>query len=431
MPSDLSNTIRSAATHPRRKWFIIVVIIAGIAGITWFFLNRGAKDDSAPAYNTEPLRRADLSIVITATGNLEPTNQVTVGSELSGTVLEVFVDINDQVTKGQKLARLDTSKLTQQTERTRATLAAAKASVSQAEATVREARANLDRLQELHRISDGRTPSKAELEAALATSDRAAADLASALASVAENEAAVRANESDLTKSIITSPVDGIVLTRQIEPGQTVAAQFTAPELFIIAESLETMELKVAVAEADIGKVAKDQSAAFTVDAWPDRSYTATVKRVSFGSTITDNVVTYSTELAVENKDRSLRPGMTATVDITTAGRTQVLLVPTAALRFKPRDPNRTNSETEKKSFVQSLIPTPRRRTGGQRPTTADEPRKLPGEGQIWILKEGKPFPISVKTGLSDGRHTEISSDELKENMPVIIRQTNSSAFEP
>lgn len=431
MSSDLSKTIHSGSTHPLRKWVIIFLIIVALATVWWFMKSRDSAANGGPSFVTEPLRRGDLSLIITATGNLEPTNEITVGSELSGTVLEVFVDINDHVTKGQKLARLDTTKLTQTTERARAVLGSAKAKVGQAEATLREARANLARLQELHRLSGGKTPSAAEIETATASTDRAVADLASAVCSVTENEAAVGANESDLTKSIITSPVEGIVLTRKVEPGQTVAAQFTAPELFVIAESLETMELEVSVAEADIGKVADGQTATFTVDAWPDRSYTAAVKRVSFGSTITDNLVTYATELTVENKDLSLRPGMTATVDITTAARDQVLLVPTAALRFKPQEPGAggtAGAGPPKKSFLSSLLPGPPMRPSGKRPAaTAEDEPVHPGSATVWILSEGRPHPVPVKTGLSDGRHTEVSGEGLTEGASVIIRESSSS----
>jgi HlyD family secretion protein len=429
MPSELATLVKTGATHPLRKWLVIAFIAAVLAGLWLVLKNGGSGDDAGPDYVTAPLRRGDLSVTITATGNLEPTNQVTVGSELSGIVLEVFVEANDRVTKGQKLARLDTSKLSQQTERSRAALASARAKVVQTEATVREAKAGLARLEELHRISGGKTPSKADLETATATADRAEADRLSALAAVAENEATVRANESDLAKAVITSPVDGIVLSRTIEPGQTVAAQFTAPELFIIAEKLETMELQVAVAEADIGKVANGQPASFTVDAWPDRTYSATVRKVSYGSTITDNVITYATELAVPNEDLSLRPGMTATADIETGGRKNVWLAPAVALRFKPQDPEKSAAPAPKKTFLQSLMPGPPRRGSGTRPPPAEqEELKRPGKSQVYLLKDGRPVAVPVKTGLTDGRQTEISGDGLAGGALVIIRQITAPA---
>jgi HlyD family secretion protein len=245
---------------------------------------------------------------------------------------------------------------------------------------------------------------------------------------VTENEAAVQANETDLAKGVITSPVDGIVLKRNVEPGQTVAAQFTAPELFVIAEKLETMELKVAVAEADIGKVAAGQPATFTVDAWPDRQFNATVRKVSYGSTVTDNVVTYTTELAVDNADLSLRPGMTATVDIAIGGRDGVLLAPAVALRFTPRAEESADA-APKRSFMQSLIPgPPRRGTVPKRNTEDARPETRPGEATLWVISNGKPTPVSVKTGLSDGKNTEIADGSLAKDTPVIVRQTNGGA---
>ena len=225
-----------------------------------------------------------ISLIVTAAGNLAPTNQVIVGSELSGTAKEVYVDTNDPVKKGQPLAKLDTSKLDQQTERSRAALLAAKARVSQAEATLAESKAALARQEELHDLSGGKTPSRATMETSRATVARAEADLESAKAAVAGAEAEVRAFERDLEKAIIRSPVDGIVLARSIEVGQTVAASFTAPTLFTIAEDLKKMELLVAVSEADIGRVEAGQTATFSVDAWPSRTYTAKVKKVAFGA---------------------------------------------------------------------------------------------------------------------------------------------------
>jgi HlyD family secretion protein len=228
-------------------------------------------------------------------------------------------------------------------------------------------------------------------------------------------------NESDLAKAVIKSPIDGIVLTRSIEPGQTVAASFTAPELFIIAENLEHMKLDVAVAEADIGRVAKDQKASFTVDAWPSRSYQASVLKVSYGSAVTDNVVTYETELEVANTDLSLRPGMTATADIHVAESKNVFLVPSAALRFDPSAVTPTATASAKKTFVQSLSPMPPRRTNGSGKTDGAV-KSSAGHARIWVLRNGKPEAISVAIGLADERHTEVSGEGLTEGMQIIIR---------
>jgi HlyD family secretion protein len=422
-PEDLASIIaRAKPRHPIWKWIVIAAIVMAGAG-AWYFYSKRNGENAAPVFTTEPLKRGDISLTITATGNLEPTNKVTVGSEISGLIREVYVDSNDRVEKDQELAKIDTTKLSQQTDRARATLLSANARVALAQATFNENEASLKRREELHRLSGGQTPSRADMEATIATVERSRAEVASATAAVSEADAAVRANETDLAKAIIRSPVAGIVLKRSIEPGQTVAAQFTAPELFIIAEKLERMELQVAVAEADIGRVAKGQPATFTVDAWPDRTFTAEVKKVSFGSEILNNVVTYETELDVPNDDGSLRPGMTATADISVDSRKNVLLVPNTALRF---DPDRAASAAAgpaagpQRTFVQSLTPGPGRRGFSQSPPpgAAAPPRDHP---QVWTLRDGKPVAVPVKLGISDGRHTEIMGDGIAEGLAVIV----------
>jgi HlyD family secretion protein len=420
-PADLAAVIKSRATnHTKRNIILALVIVVAAVGAWLWWRSVERTKNQAPAYVTEPLTRGDISLIITATGNLEPTNEVIVGSELSGTTLEVNADINDRVTKGQPLAKLDTSKLTQQTESSRANMKSAQAKVVLAEATVKESQALLARQQGLHKLSDGAVPSDAELDIATATADRASADLLSARSAVGVAEAQVKINENDLSKAIIKSPIDGIVLTRSIEPGQTVAASFTAPQLFVIAEKLERMKLNVAIAEADIGRVAKAQKSTFTVDAWPDRSYTASVSKVSFGSVVKDNVVTYLAELEVSNDDLSLRPGMTATADIRVAESIHAFLVPTVALRFDPSAAVATTGAA-KKSFVQSLIPMPTRNRSRPESKDGDEKPSVKN-ARIWVLRNGKAEPIIVKLGLTDGRHTEVTGDGLSEGLLIITR---------
>ena len=416
-PPDLAAAIKGGGAGKHIKRYLILASSVLLLGCgAWFWWSRIEKaKHQVPAYATEVLKRGEISLTITATGNLAPTTAVTVGGELSGTTLEVFVDFNDRVTNGTPLAKLDTSKLAQQTEISRATVKSMQAKVAQAEATVKESGAALARQREL---SAAKLVSTADLEVTIATAGRADADLASARATVGEAEAQVRINEFDLSKAIIKSPIDGIVLTRSIEPGQTVAASFTAPQLFIIAEKLERMKLNVTIAEADIGRVAAGQASTFTVDAWPDRSYTARVAKVSYGSAVTDNVVTYLAELEVNNDDLSLRPGMTATADIRVAESTNVFRVPTAALRFVPA--SLTNAPAvAKKSFVQSLIPMPTRRSG--HPSDADAGAKAKGS-RIWVLRGGQVEAIEVRLGLSDGRNTEVSGEGLTEGMVIVLR---------
>lgn len=421
-PADLAAAIKNGGKgrHSRWLWYGgLAIIMLAIVGAIWWRQASKAKNQ-APAYATEALHRGDVNLIITATGNLFPTNEVIVGSELSGTTLEVFVDFNSHVTKGQSLAKLDSTKLSQQTEISRSAVRSAQALVAQSEATLKETQTALARQQELRSISGGKLPAQLEIDTAAAAADRARADLKSAEAQVSQAQAQVLVNETDLTKAIIKSPIDGVVLTRTIEPGQTVAASFTAPQLFVIAEKLEKMKLEVAIAEADIGRVATGQKSTFTVDAWPDRIYDAKVSVVSYGSAVTQNVVTYEADLEVSNDDLSLRPGMTATADIRVAESKNVFLVPTSALRFDPTTSSAAKGKA-KKSFVQNLIPMPTRNSS--RPDATDsETKPTDGMEHIWILRDGRPESIAVKVGLSDGHHTEVSGDGLTEGQLIITR---------
>ena len=429
---DLAALIRSGGPARRSRrllWLagagVLVLLLLGL----WLGQRQADRNRPSP-FVTEALHRGDLSLTITATGNLAPTNSITVGSELSGTVLEVYVDANDHVTKGQPLAKLDTTKLLQTAASARATVVSSQAKVAEAEATVREDQATLTRQEELNRLSGGKSPSRSDLETSRATLDRAKATLASTQADLSQAQAQLDVAETDVSKAVIKSPIDGIVLTRSIEPGQTVAASFTAPELFVIAEKLERMKLDVTVAEADIARVARGQIARFTVDAWPDRVYTAGVIRVSYGSTTSNNVVTYATELTVTNDDLTLRPGMTAIADIRVAESKNVFLVSNTALRFDPASalPAPGTAGAPKKSFLQSLMPMPPRMAKRPEGTAGDKPAATPGTARIWVLRDGMPQPIEVKTGLSDGRHTEISADELTADLPVIVRASLPSS---
>ncbi|MFT3990457.1 MAG: efflux RND transporter periplasmic adaptor subunit [Luteolibacter sp.] len=432
---DLSSVIAKGADKPIRKWLTILGILLLIGGGYYFYKLKNPADDGSPKYQTTELERGDISIQVSATGNLAPTNQVTVGSELSGTAAEVYVDNNDQVKKGQPLAKLDTSKLTQTANSSKASLLAAEASVTQAEATVVEAEAAHARNQKLHDLSGGKTPSQADMDTSLATVNRAKADLESAKASVSVAEATLKNNERDLSKALIRSPIDGVVLTRSLEPGQTVAASLSAPELFILAEDLRKMDLVVAVAEADIGRLAENQPATFTVDAWPTRVFKATTNKVYFGSSTTNNVVTYSVELEVTNDDLSLRPGMTATADISVAKKDDVLLVPNSALRFDPGAAKQAENKTEeKKTLVESLAP-PKRARGSSSGTKQNRKessgtRKPQTEGTIYTLRDGQPVALHVTIGLTDGRNTEVSGEGLTEGMPIILNVIHPAAHE-
>ncbi len=430
---DLAAIIQKGASRPARKIAIIVVVLGLVVGGAYFLVSKKKTEAQGSTYVTRPVEKTDISIIVTASGNLKPTNQVVIGSELSGTVMEVHADTNDSVKKGDPLLRLDTEKLEQQTERSRANLLSAKARVKQSEATLKEAQATLARQEELLELSGGKTPSRAVMESSRAVLARAEADLQSAKATVAAAEAEIGAIESDLTRALIRSPVDGMVLLRSIEVGQTVAASFNSPTLFTIAEDLRRMEVVVSVAEADIGRVKAGQTATFNVDAWPGRTYTATVQKVAFGSAALANagnaggggggggVVTYDTELSVDNEDLSLRPGMTATVDIAVVDERDIIAVPNEALRFDPEMYKALNEpeDDDDKTLVESLSPG-RRFWRGRRDRGAGGKNAEEGVGVVWVLRDGEPAKLEVRTGITDGRITQIVDDSLKPGMALI-----------
>jgi len=411
-PEDPSRILAAASQHwSRQRWVVAAGIgaVIVVALLVW----RIGNDSSGPHYITQPVRRGDLVVKVSATGNLQPTNQVDIGSELSGTIDAVYVDDNDLVKKGQIIARLDTRKLRDQVTQSKASLKAAKAAVLDAQATEQEARANLGRLEQVAKLSGGRLPSHAELDAAKATLTRAQANVSSASAAVTQVQAALQSTETNVELASIHSPIDGIVLTRTIESGQTVASQFQAPVLFTLAENLAQMKLEVNVDEADVGQVKDGQPASFSVDAWPGRQYPSKIIRVGFGALTTDGVVSYKTVLAVNNDDLTLRPGMTATAEITTQQRSNVLLVPNAALRFTP--PVSQKKAPEKGGLLASLMP---RFGGGRRGLPL---KKMDDKAaQLWTLQDKQLVPVSVVFGVSDGTSTEIVSGDLAENMQIV-----------
>ncbi|MCO5355232.1 efflux RND transporter periplasmic adaptor subunit [Acidovorax kalamii] len=444
-PSDLSALL--GADRPRRWWQrttvwlgMAALVVVGGGLYTW---QSRQSASTAPTYVTEELRRGNLTLTVSANGTLQPTRSVTIGSELSGTVRNVLVDVNDKVKKGQLLVELDTAKLESQVLRSRASLASAQARLAQAVATTKEAIANLGRLEEVARLSGGKVPSASELDAGRATLDRARADETSARATVEDARAALSTDETNLSKASIRSPIDGVVLTRTVEPGNAVAASLQAVTLFTVAEDLTRLRLDVSVDEADVGSVKVGQDASFTVSAYPSRRYPAQVTRVSFGSTKTDNVVTYITWLEVNNSDMSLRPGMTAAATITSTERKDVLLVPNTALRFTPAQaagadakpgaggskPGASGSGSGGGIMSQLMPRMPRSGSGPRKPGAGGEAGDGAGKTrQVWVLQDGAAKPIDVQVGISDGRHTEVTGDGLTPGMAVITDQRAAGA---
>ena len=400
-----------------RRWFIGAFLVMGAVAAATIIWKTADKSNSTQ-FKTQEVVRGNLTVVVTATGTLEPTNKVDVGSELSGIIKSVEVDYNDKVKVGQILAKLDTSKLEAQVTQSRAALESAKAKVLQAQATVTETRSKLTQFQKVRELSNGKVPSQSELDAAEAALERAKADEASAKAAVSQAQATLEAIETDLSKSVIRSPINGIVLTRSIEPGQTVAASFQAPVLFTLAEDLTQMELHVNVDEADIGKVQEGQKATFTVAAYPNRNFDARITQARYGSSTTSGVVTYETVLKVNNSDLSLRPGMTATADITVKKVENAILVPSTALRFTP--PVQEEKKEEKKSsgsLVGSLLPR-RPRSASKQGGDVSANKK---EQRVWTLKDGQLSAIPVTIGSTDGSMTEVVAGGIEPGMTVVV----------
>lgn len=420
-----------AAWRRNAKW---VVIVAGVI-LLGVLLSRCFAGSDKADYAAEPAKRGDLTVTVSATGKLAPTNQVTVGSQLSGLVTKVVVDVNDRVVAGQPLALIDPQQLDDQIRQNKAQLSANQASVNQAQATVAESKAQLARLEEVSRLSGGRVPSKTELQTGRADYQRALAALNVAEANVVAGQATLAQTQTQRARAVIRSPVTGVVLARQIDPGQTVASSFNTPTLFVIAEDLSKMKLEVAIDEADVGEVKLGQKARFTVDAFPGQTFPARIIRVDLGSNLTvsnatsssststtsttGQVVSYAADLTVENPSLALRPGMTATADIVTSDKHNVLLVPNAALRFKPS----AGGSGSGGGIAGSLTFRPQRRGGGQRTATVGR-----GGTQTVYVKaaDGTPQPVQIVTGDTNGTMTEVLSGDLKPGQDVITGQLAS-----
>jgi len=327
-------TSRSAA--PRRlrpALFIYAAVFASVLAGGYYWISK--EDRSAPSYRTTAPERGDLRVAISATGALKALSTVDIGSQVSGQILEVLVDFNDRVERDQVLARIDPANFEARLTQTRAALASARASLQEAQAAQRNAEADFNRKQEL---AGRQLVSRAEVDLAVAAREQAIARVASARAQIQQAEANVANAELDLTYTVIRSPVDGVVLSRTAEPGQTVAASFQSPVLFQIAEDLSQMQIELSVDESDVGQIRAGQPVRFSVDAFAGRDFRGEVKQVRLSAVNTQNVITYPVIIAVDNPDFSLLPGMTANASIEVSERRGVLRVPNAALRFKPAD---------------------------------------------------------------------------------------------
>ena len=387
----------------RWLWLLVVAVLA--AGGWWWW--QGAQGGSdGPVYRTTAVTRGDITITVTATGTVEPTNVVDISSELSGTLAEVMVDFNDTVTKGQALARLDTAKLEAQVRVQEANVKAAEAQVQSATATLGEATSAYQRAKAL---DERGVAAHQDLTEAKATLDRALAQVQVANADRALAAANLELSRTELEKACICSPINGVVLDRQADTGQIVAASLSAPTLFTVAEDLTQMEVQVAVDEADIGHLAPGNEAKFTVEAYDERVFEAKIIRILYAPETVDGVVTYSATLSLANPDLALRPGMTATAEITVAEEKDRMLVPNAALRFAPA----VEEESSGGSGLLGMI-MPRPPSDGNGTVS---PRT------VWVLRDGAAVELPVETGASNGKQTIVTGEGLAVGDLVITGQ--------
>ncbi len=388
----------------RLLWLLVAAALA--AGAAWWLLNRQTSA-ALISYDTAPATVKTLQVKVQATGNIQPTTQVDVSSERSGVIRSVNVKANSLVKRGDVLAQLDTERLEAELARGKAALAATEARLEDAKATLVEKQTAFKRAE---RLSKQGISSTADLDTARAAQSRAEAGVVAAKADIEVAKAELTMQETDITKTRILSPVDGIVLKRDAEPGQTVASSLQAPVLFTLAEDLARMQLEADIDEADIGEVKPGQSATFTVDAYPGKSFPALIDTIEYSPEVTDNVVTYKAILTVDNSELLLRPGMTATAQILVNEVRDTLTIPNAALRYAPPRQNAAQGFSVTSLFIPRMP-----RTEKSAAPSAD------GARTVHVLRGGKPEPVKVRAGVSDGRDTQILSGEIKAGDEVIL----------
>jgi HlyD family secretion protein len=418
----LQKTLEGEGKTSRGRRWALFAALAVAALLAARLAGTGAKKAEGSSWKTARAQRGDLVVTVSATGNLAPVDSIDVGTEVSGTVKAVEVQANDRVKAGQVLVRIDTERLEAQIKKAEAQLGSAKAKLAQVHATVTECEKASKRLARASELSAGRAVSQQDLDAAEAALARAKADEEAAKATVDEAEATLAADRTDLSKATIRAPRDGIVLTRSIEPGQTVAASLSTPVLMTMAGGLSRMELRVSVDEADVGKVRRAQEARFTVDAWPDRTFRARIESVRLASTKVNGVVTYETVLSVDNREGLLRPGMTATAEITVKKVGDALLVPNAALRFTP--PAAPDAGAKKsEGLISSLLPHPPKPDADRKPVAAKD-----GNGTVWAVRSGALSAVSVKTGVTDGKMTQLLSGDVASGAELVVDSADGGA---
>ncbi len=371
----------------------LIVVIALVVVLFLVFKNKDGKQK----FVMEKITRGDIKSTVSATGTVNAVTTVQVGTQVSGTILKLFVDYNSPVKKGQLLAQIDPAMFEAQAGQARANLLSARASLEKSQVMLRDTKTTWDRNKILYAKN---FISKSDLDTSETNYLSAVAQIKVSEAQIAQAQAALDSASINLKYTKILSPVNGTVISRSIDVGQTVAASFQTPTLFTIAQDLTKMQIDTSVDEADIGKVKAGQKAAFTVDAYPESPFNGKVSVVRNAPITVSNVVTYNAVIIVDNTGLKLKPGMTANVSIETESKQSVLRVPNAALRFKPA----------------TSVATPDQK--------AAKGPKGPG---VWILENNKPKNVKITTGISDGNYTEVLSGELTEGQQIITDSSNST----
>ena len=397
-----------------KKYLVILAVVLLIFGIAGFFYLKRTPEVS---YKTARIERGTIVSTVAATGNLSAVTTVQVGTQVSGTIQKLYVDYNSRVKKGQAIAEIDPSLFSASIEQSQGNFLSAEANLQKAKVTLADAERTVNRNRKL--LADG-IISQSDYDVADTAWQSALTSVKAAEGSVTQTRGSLMQSKTNLHYSVIRSPVDGVVISRAIDVGQTVAASFQTPTLFTIAQDLTKMQIEVSVDEADISRIQPDQMTSFTVDSYPEQSFRGKVVQIRNAPIINQNVVTYITVVNVDNTDLKLKPGMTANVSIEVARKEDVLKLPPAALRFKPK-----SKVEEPKEKRQAGAPSPGAgRDAGGKPVG----RKGISGQQVYILKEGKPLAVPVKTGIANNSAIELVESTLKEGDEVIIEQVGGDS---
>jgi HlyD family secretion protein len=411
-----------------RRLLIILIVAAAAVGV-WVAAREG-EASGAPEWRTTKVERDDLAVEVTATGALQPVTQVQVGTQVSGTVQDLFADFNSRVSKDQIVAQIDPASFRAKVESDRANLLRAKADVLRVQALLKQAEKDMERNGAL--VADGLVTQQ-EYDAAVANRDSLLAQVDVSKASVTQQEATLAVSEVNLQYTTIVSPIDGVVISRNVDKGQTVAASLSAPTLFVIAADLKQMQVQAAVSEADIGRIVLGQKVRFHVDAFPGEEFEGVVSQVRLASTTVQNVVTYTVLVDAPNPSERLLPGMTADLNFEIDRANDVLIVPVSALRFEPESEDAGKGERE---WGGTTVHGPSKAEGGEHHHHEEGAEPAADKGRVHVLRDGKPVAIEVQTGLTDGLRTAITSSELHEGDEVItglvpVSSSTSTATNP